>query len=65
MRAILEATGARALRRGPRIQSLWSGYGEIRRATLVGDVTEAVVIKRVEPPTERRHPRGWSSTRAI
>lgn len=59
---IIAATGARGLRRGDRIQSLWSGYGEILRARLPGACREAVVIKRVEPPTEHHHPRGWSSS---
>ncbi|MEL6183205.1 MAG: phosphotransferase [Myxococcota bacterium] len=62
MRAILEATGARELIRGPRLQSLWSGYGELFRAQLVGGTRERVVIKRVQPPTDRAHPRGWSTS---
>lgn len=43
-----------------RIQVLWSGYGEIARYRR-GDHT--VVVKRVEPPEQVRHPRGWGSDR--
>lgn len=62
MRDILEATGARGLVREARVQSLWSGYGELFRARLAGVEPERVIVKLVEPPTERRHPRGWHSS---
>lgn len=64
MEALLESTGARAIERGPRIQRLWSGYGEIYRARLVGASPEAVVVKRVEPPAIDHHPRGWAGARS-
>jgi aminoglycoside phosphotransferase (APT) family kinase protein len=35
---------------GPRIQVLWDGYGEIRRALVRGGSTSSVVVKRVVPP---------------
>jgi hypothetical protein len=35
---------------GERVQSLWSGYGEIRRATLSGAVNASVIVKLVVPP---------------
>lgn len=44
---IAELSGASA-RRGERIQSLWSGYGELFRAELGG--TLGVVVKWVRPP---------------
>lgn len=43
-----------------RIQSLWSGYGEIARYRR-GEGT--VVVKRVEPPMQAAHPWGWGSER--
>ena len=63
MEALIRACGARRLHRGPRIQSLWSGYGELFRARLEGASPEEVVIKHVHPPSARHHPRGWSSDR--
>lgn len=46
---IREATRARVVERGPRIQSLWRGYGELYRARIDG---RPVVVKCVRPPNE-------------
>ena len=43
------ATGARLVERGPRIQSLWRGYGELYRARIDGT---PVVVKSVRPPPD-------------
>lgn len=50
---IRDVLGVRSLELGPRIQSLWSGYGEVRRLR-----TEhgTVVVKHVQPPPDA-HPR--------
>ncbi|MDO3377568.1 ecdysteroid 22-kinase family protein [Geoalkalibacter halelectricus] len=56
---IREATGAREVRRGERIQSLWSGYGEIVRYALRGGTLASVVVKDVVFPSAVDHPRGW------
>ncbi len=56
---IRRATGADEVIAGERIQSLWSGYGEIRRYHLRGAAVASVVAKLVRPPDQRRHPRGW------
>lgn len=45
--------GARRARRGERIQSLWSGYGEIVRAHLEGGPVESVVVKHVTLSTNK------------
>ena len=47
---ICEVTGARVARRGQRIQSLWSGYGEVVRYELTGATMPSVVVKHVRPP---------------
>lgn len=49
-RLVALATGASAVRLGERVQSLWGGYGEIRRATLSGALNESVIVKHVVPP---------------
>lgn len=57
-------TGAREVRSGERVQSLWSGYGEIRRFHLSGAAATSVIVKHVEPPTVASHPRGWTTDRS-
>ena len=54
MDAVAKATGATSARRGERIQSLWSGYGEIFRVELTGAGVETVVVKSVQPPARLR-----------
>jgi aminoglycoside phosphotransferase (APT) family kinase protein len=49
-------TGARSARPQARIQSLWSGYGEVRRIALQGAAVDTVVVKHVKPPVDA-HPR--------
>lgn len=45
-----------------RVQSLWSGYGELVRLHLDAAPAPSVIVKWVEPPPpdRSRHPRGWS-----
>jgi hypothetical protein len=52
---IARATGASRVELGERVQELWSGYGEIRRATLVGSRTTPVIVKYVVPPPGATH----------
>ena len=61
---IAEKTGAREATSGGRIQSLWSGYGDICRVDLLGGGEPSVIVKRVTPPDARHHPRGWTSDRS-
>lgn len=49
-RRLRALTRASEVELGPRVQSLWGGYGELRRATLSGSTISHVVIKCVEPP---------------
>ncbi len=45
--------GAQSVTLGARVQSLWGGYGEIRRVELSGSNTEHAILKHVLPPAER------------
>ena len=42
------------------VQTLWSGYGAIVRVRLAGARVPSVIVKWVEPASDRSHPRGWS-----
>lgn len=42
-----------------RVQSLWSGYGEILRIGL--DKSQSAILKHIRFPDQQHHPRGWSS----
>jgi hypothetical protein len=52
-RMIAAGTGATSVVAGERVQALWSGYGEIRRATLTGTRASSVIAKYVVPPSAR------------
>jgi hypothetical protein len=47
---IASVTGASAARRADRIQSLWSGYGELFRVALQGGPYATAVVKWAQPP---------------
>ncbi len=63
LQRVQACTGARTARRGERIQSLWSGYGELYRVDLQGAEVPSVIVKSVRPPSDPTHPRGWSGDR--
>ncbi|CDQ78821.1 unnamed protein product [Oncorhynchus mykiss] len=58
---ILQECGAKALRVGDTIQTLWSGYGQIVRVHLDGCDRPSVVVKHVMFPKEAEHPGGWNT----
>jgi hypothetical protein len=51
---IASVTGARRARRLARVQTLWSGYGEVFRVALDGGVAPTAIVKRVSPPRSAR-----------
>ncbi|MCB0838016.1 MAG: DUF1679 domain-containing protein [Bacteroidetes bacterium] len=58
---ILQKTGATSLFTKEIIQELWSGYGKIMRIGLVNASVESVVVKHVQLPRYKNHPRGWNT----
>lgn len=58
---LLRLTGASAADAESTLQTLWSGYGEIRRYRLQGAEQRTVIVKRIHPPSQREHPRGWNT----
>lgn len=58
---ILKHTGASSLFEKEMIQALWSGYGKIIRVGLEDATVETVVVKHVQLPGNKNHPRGWNT----
>ena len=58
---ILQRTGASSLFEKEVIQELWSGYGKIIRIGLENAAVDSVVIKHVQIPISKNHPRGWNT----
>uniref|UniRef100_A0AAY4A2F1 CHK kinase-like domain-containing protein n=1 Tax=Denticeps clupeoides TaxID=299321 RepID=A0AAY4A2F1_9TELE len=58
---ILQVSGAKALRVGAKIQTLWSGYGEIVRIHLEGCERPSVVVKHIKFPQDPARPGGWNT----
>ncbi|MFG0255852.1 MAG: phosphotransferase [Rhodopirellula sp. JB053] len=61
---LLQALSAQDIVSVQRLQSLWSGYGEIVRVELSGGPEKSVIVKYVSPPTQKNHPRGWNTSRS-
>ncbi len=62
--AVLAATGSTAISSHQTLQSLWSGYGAIKRYALKDGQYSAVIVKHVQVPAEPAHPRGWNTQRS-
>ena len=58
---ILERTGASSISSLHTIQNLWSGYGKIIQVGLENCSRPSVVVKHVQLPEGKYHPRGWNS----
>ncbi|MGR5119762.1 phosphotransferase [Vibrio astriarenae] len=62
--AFLSDIGVASINDSERIQSLWSGYGELVRLGISGLEYPSLIIKHVTLPQEMLHPRGWSNARS-
>lgn len=58
---ILQKTGASSFLEKEMIQELWSGYGKIMRIELQNASVESIVVKHVQLPRYKNHPRGWNT----
>jgi hypothetical protein len=58
---ILQRTGASSLFEKEIIQELWSGYGKIIRVGLENASVKSVIVKHVQLPLYKNHPRGWNT----
>ena len=59
--SILNTTGASGIQRIVSIQALWSGYGELKKYYLSGGKYASVIVKHIQWPEKKHHPRGWNS----
>jgi hypothetical protein len=58
---ILLTTGAAQILKTQYVQTLWSGYGEIKRYYLEGGKHSSVIVKHIKLPDAAKHPRGWNT----
>ena len=58
---LLDKTAATDAREQEVIQTLWSGYGSIRRIVLEGSELPGVIVKHIQLQKKGNHPRGWNS----
>ena len=57
---MLSSTHALRIKKTQIIQSLWSGYGSIKRVDLDGGEFSSIIVKHVQPH-RKSHPRGWNT----
>lgn len=58
---ILVVSKATSISRSESVQTLWSGYGEIKRYTLVGGNYSSLIVKHIQLPDVNQHPKGWNT----
>lgn len=58
---IIKHTAATRVVKTQHVQTLWSGYGEIKRYVLEGSDYASVIVKHIRWPDEKTHPRGWNT----
>lgn len=61
---VIKSTGALKVIRIETVQTLWSGYGEIKRYFLKGGKLPSVIVKHILWPDDRNHPKGWNTERS-
>ncbi len=59
---IIEVTSASGIIDKQLVQTLWSGYGAIRRYQLEGGEYPSVIVKHIEWANGTDHPRGWNTS---
>ena len=59
---ILELTEAEDIARTELIQPLWNNYGTLSRVVLQGGRYPSVIVKHIQIPEQRMHPRGFTGS---
>jgi thiamine kinase-like enzyme len=60
-REILIISEAKSIKKTKSVQTLWSGYGEIKRYFLEGGKYPALIVKHIQLPQASQHPKGWNT----
>ena len=60
-RLILQTTQSTDITSIEHVQTLWSGYGAIKRYHLVGGRHKSVIVKHILIPEANKHPKGWNT----
>lgn len=58
---LLITTGASAITGMEAVQTLWSGYGQIKRYLLKAGKFPSVIVKHIHWSEEQLHPKGWNT----
>ena len=58
---ILQLTQATAILSVEQVQTLWSGYGFIQRYHLAGGKHKSIIVKHIQLPEDKAHPKGWDT----
>lgn len=58
---IKQTTNAKSILKTEKIQTLWSGYGEIVRCYLDSANITSIIVKHIQLPQPSHHPRGWNT----
>lgn len=58
---IISITEASSISSEELVQSLWSGYGELKRYKLKGGKYPSVIVKHIQLPKRSNHSRGWNT----
>ncbi|MCW3172802.1 ecdysteroid 22-kinase family protein [Shewanella subflava] len=58
---IIQAIEAHSVSHVDTLQSLWGGYGELVRVYLTGHHCTSVIVKHIQFPQPKTHPRGWAT----
>ncbi|MEM7552097.1 MAG: phosphotransferase [Bacteroidota bacterium] len=58
---IIKHTGVSEVVKVQSVQTLWSGYGEIKRYFLRGGKYSSIIVKDIRWPDKINHPRGWNT----
>ena len=58
---IVKVLGAQSASHVDTIQSLWGDYGELVRVYLTGYHCASVIVKHIQFPQPKTHPRGWAT----
>ncbi|KZZ57118.1 choline kinase [Oleiphilus sp. HI0125] len=61
---LLTIAGSQSIRSVEEVQSLWSGYGAIKRYRFDGGELPSLIVKHVTLPDDIAHPRGWNTNRS-